>query len=420
MQEQIAIKISQSVFKTFDDQYETISLRRVFSDNKQNTDTSIYTGSGGVVYTYYQIMKYLNLVKEQKDLLEHVSLRFQESLELNIKMIEEGRCKKGLKNPSFFQSVAGLYTIGALHYHEQKNQKEQERMLDKLLEHYYVFENDLGEYAEDEILYGISGYLYCLLEVISKIDAKNERALKRVHKIIDTLLMDGTQWSQSDEYILIKWPRDRKEKKFYMGGAHGLIGVLQILLQAVNIIPDLKSDKNLMLIIKNSCEFVVEMQLESGNFPSSLGKKDDILVHFCHGSTGASSFLVSAYQTFKEQKYLDSLFRAGELIWEKGLLKKGNGICHGISGNAYALHSIYRLTNDEKWLNRSLIFIKATFDSDIQQICADYDDQGRIIPGVPDCPYSLMEGIGGQLVLYSQALQEDMNSVKFPGYEIIF
>ena len=44
---------------------------------------------------------------------------------------------------------------------------------------------------------------------------------------------------------------------------------------------------------------------------------------------------------------------------------KGNGICHGISGNAYVLHSLYRVTDDVTWLNRAYCFCLATFDKDI-------------------------------------------------------
>jgi hypothetical protein len=32
----------------------------------------------------------------------------------------------------------------------------------------------------------------------------------------------------------------------------------------------------------------------------------------------------------------------GTLIWSEGLLLKGNGLCHGICGNGYLLHSISR------------------------------------------------------------------------------
>ena len=34
--------------------------------------------------------------------------------------------------------------------------------------------------------------------------------------------------------------------------------------------------------------------------------------------------------------------KAGEVTWQQGILLKGNGLCHGISGNSLLLHSIAR------------------------------------------------------------------------------
>ncbi|CAM9854296.1 unnamed protein product [Chrysoparadoxa australica] len=34
---------------------------------------------------------------------------------------------------------------------------------------------------------------------------------------------------------------------------------------------------------------------------------------------------------------------AGEAVWKFGLLKKGPGLCHGVSGNAYALLFLYKV-----------------------------------------------------------------------------
>lgn len=88
-------------------------------------------------------------------------------------------------------------------------------------------------------------------------------------------------------------------------------------------------------------------------------------MHFCHGATGAIPMLISAYHTFKDNVYLESLLKTGEMVWNNGLLKKGNGICQGITGNGYVLHSIYRLTKDVKWLNRAYRFALCTFDQEI-------------------------------------------------------
>ena len=66
--------------------------------------------------------------------------------------------------------------------------------------------------------------------------------------------------------------------------------------------------------------------------------------------------------------------KAGEDLWEKGMLLKGNGVCHGITGNAYGMFSLYRLMKDEKWLKRGYRFAIATFEEEMQNICKEYED----------------------------------------------
>jgi hypothetical protein len=53
---------------------------------------------------------------------------------------------------------------------------------------------------------------------------------------------------------------------------------------------------------------------------------------------------LEAIELFPKHKdlWLKYANNAGQITWEKGLNKKGNGICHGISGNGYLLHSLYR------------------------------------------------------------------------------
>ena len=63
-----------------------------------------------------------------------------------------------------------------------------------------------------------------------------------------------------------------------------------------------------------------------------------------------------AYSLWKDKEILDSAIKAGNNIWCNGLLKKGFGLCHGISGNGYSFLSLYRVTNDKKWLDKALKF----------------------------------------------------------------
>lgn len=58
--------------------------------------------------------------------------------------------------------------------------------------------------------------------------------------------------------MLIKWPKDREENKYYLGGAHGLIGALQMILLSIMNVQELQKNKELLDIVRNSCNFVLE------------------------------------------------------------------------------------------------------------------------------------------------------------------
>jgi lantibiotic modifying enzyme len=75
---------------------------------------------------------------------------------------------------------------------------------------------------------------------------------------------------------------------------------------------------------------------------------------------------IEAYQTFKNQDYMDAAIKSGKNVWRKGLLKKGNGLCHGISGNAYALMALYKATGDLEWRDRARMFLLWTGDAATQ------------------------------------------------------
>lgn len=61
----------------------------------------------------------------------------------------------------------------------------------------------------------------------------------------------------------------------------------------------------------------------------------------------------SVPQVFKEDKYLKEAAECAEVIWHRGLLRKGYGICHGAAGNGYAFLSLYKLTRETKYLYRA-------------------------------------------------------------------
>ena len=42
-------------------------------------------------------------------------------------------------------------------------------------------------------------------------------------------------------------------------------------------------------------------------------------------------------------KYLVAARSGGELVWQRGLIKKGPGLCHGVAGNGYTFLHLYQV-----------------------------------------------------------------------------
>ena len=83
---------------------------------------------------------------------------------------------------------------------------------------------------------------------------------------------------------------------------------------------------------------VVKKMNYGGQFP---GQKEQ---SYCNGSTGAIPMLTEAARLFKSQQFvfLQAASDAGVQTWRQGLLKNGTGLAHGIAGNGYAFHCLFR------------------------------------------------------------------------------
>ena len=92
------------------------------------------------------------------------------------------------------------------------------------------------------------------------------------------------------------------------------------------------------------------------NWPGSprahvAGPDGRIRLQWC---TGAPGVLAGAWEYLDEELVLGG----AELIWRAGAQgdEKGHGICHGTSGNGFALLKAFARTGDERWLERARRF----------------------------------------------------------------
>jgi len=211
-----------------------------------------------------------------------------------------------------------------------------------------------------------------------------------------------------------------------------------MILIAIQEIPNYFTDSNSIEIkdeIYNSlCELMkINSQMKNKNFPASFSHhmKTDLpeekdKIQFCHGAPGFIHLYLIAWKFYEKDEFLNFAVEHGELIWKKGILKKGFSLCHGICGNAYCLYALYKFSNQKVWLERFLDFLFLVFNNSLDKIISEYDDRSRYIIGTADTPYSLMEGIGGIICLISDFLStlqsqnndNNLDYVFFPGYEI--
>lgn len=83
--------------------------------------------------------------------------------------------------------------------------------------------------------------------------------------------------------LMFEWYGER-----YWGAAHGLAGILHILMD-MELKPDEVED------VKGTLKYMIQNRFPSGNYPSSEERRhEDILVHWCHGAPGIALTLVKA------------------------------------------------------------------------------------------------------------------------------
>lgn len=199
----------------------------------------------------------------------------------------------------------------------------------------------------------------------------------------------------------------------YHGAAHGTCGILYMLLQ----FPSWCEDPAHLPWITATLDTILSSQYPSGNFPRTFQEDVavDMLVHWCHGAPGVVYTLYHAHKVLGGDKsILRSLDRALSTVWERGLLKKGVGLCHGVSGSGYTFLMMYRYTGAEEHLYRAYKMAEAMRSEDVKKGFLDFHDPQRYVVGLPDFPYSLMEGLGGALCFCCDLLHPE--SAAFPGY----
>ncbi|KAF2360258.1 Lanthionine synthetase C-like [Trinorchestia longiramus] len=355
---------------------------------ERNHDYSIYTGSAGLavvlLHSYAKLGNLQDLKKAEK-IAEH--------------------CVGAVGSRSRFTYLCGdggLLVTAALVAHIASSSpspasrlKSPQYYVDKLLALSPRIVAD--QEVPDELLYGRAGYLYCLLLLRSS-KVCSDQLRPTVEAVVRAMLRSGqelaTRQGRKDTPLMYEW-HDKK----YLGAAHGLVGILVLLMQAKEHLPSNALEE----LIRPSVDFLQARLYPSGNLPSSEGSSSgDKLVHWCHGAPGAAIMFAMAHQVFNSPEYLATSRRCAKTVWERGLLKKGYGLCHGAAGNAYCFLYLHQVTGEPEFLYKAAQF---------GAWCQQYGEHGC---SIPDRPYSLFEGLAGNLHFLLDLL--DVDHAAFPAF----
>lgn len=246
----------------------------------------------------------------------------------------------------------------------------------------------------DELLYGRTGGLYAMLLIKQQLPKQTIIKDEHITNHINIMLKSGQTMGSFGRPLFYSW-----HGKEYVGAAHGYSGILYMLLEAHRYL-----NEDQLALIKQAIEFVQGIKYPSSNYPSSIGSQTDRLIHWCHGAPGVMHMLIKAYQVFQDESYLKSALDCSDVVWQRGILKKGFSLCHGISGNAYAFLHLYQLTRDPKHLYRAGKFAQYYFE------------HHRNITWRADSPASLFEGYAGLAYFLSDLLNPA--EAKFPAFQL--
>ncbi|KAG4920119.1 hypothetical protein JHK87_048713 [Glycine soja] len=305
--------------------------------------------------------------------------------------------RASLRHVTFLCGRGGVYALGAVVANYMGDLQKRDLFLGLFIE--VAKERALPVGPEEggfgmsyDLLYGRAGFLWGALFVNKHL---GEDAVPKdiLMLIIDAVLAGGRAGASDikDCPLMYRWHGTR-----YLGAANGLAGILHVLLHFPLPSEDAED-------VKGTLWYLMSKRFpHSGNYPSSEGNPRDKLVQWGHGATGMAITLSKAAEVFPNDRELrDAAIEAGEVVWKSGLVKKV-GLADGVSGNAYAFLSLYRLTKEGIYEERAKSFASFLYDNAKSLAAAN--------------GYSLFQGLAGTACLWFDLLAPD-NS-RFPGYEL--
>ncbi|XP_053614192.1 lanC-like protein 3 [Plodia interpunctella] len=379
----------EEVLTQITDHVNSISKR--LTPSRKNVNGGLYVGCTGISYMFYYLAK-------NPFLSEFKGVYFEKSLDYLKPALETSAGDK----TSFLLGDAGTLALASVLNKELGGNQFPDALAKyRALQNYYLNPKFL-KCGGDEFFVGRAGYIAGALWINRELQAQ-VLSKEELYKICDMIIASGREYSAKHKSPCpLMYHYYNTE---YLGAAHGISFILQMLM---NVPGYLEHNVQALNDVRATLNFIVSLQTEDGNWPccmDEIGQSDHKLVHWCHGAPGTIYLMAKAYLMFKDKRFMNACIKAGDLVWQKGLLRKGPGICHGVAGNGYVFLLLHRLTGDEKYLIKAKLFADFMMSDDFLR-------DARL----PDNPESLYEGTAGTVCFLADLLVPD--KAEFPFQDV--
>ena len=304
-----------------------------------------YGGSLGLLFYYFSAGEKLadkNLTQKANQLLDKVFEDMNDNA-------------GGLNGISLSNGGAGLAAV--VNYLQKNNFiefdiDEEFKEIDK-----FLFNNAIALLDQNNV-----DYLHGPLGVILYFSKRNQNVLinSYLNILVDKLLGKAIETPHGIWFKNKAFSERNIENKIDFGLAHGLTGILLILIAAYPHLIDKKACEN---IIRQGISFIVKHELpvyfdegEYSYFPTSFDNDDINITRFnrlawCYGDLNEVLLLYRAGNLFNDNRYLAIANRIGlksvERKSETSTLSVNTHFCHGSSGIAQFYKAIFYETNNE-------------------------------------------------------------------------
>ena len=244
-------------------------------------DASVYTGASGVALMYWRLASLeVPYFCEQRE-----SLMSKAEAYSNVALRLAKPHSKPTSTSTLLTGSAGVWAVAAAIAFSRNETAKAAQYRQEVLS---FASTCVREGVPSELLYGRTGFLSCLLFMAAHAGLQLKDVGDIVAGSVQLILQDGRALAHSDAEegatarrsspafpLMWQWHGKR-----YLGAAHGLCGIITVLLHLRSIVIALGCDDELQQTI----DALIHVRFPSGNLPSSIGSKTDSLVHWCHGA----------------------------------------------------------------------------------------------------------------------------------------